>query len=135
MGVFSKLFGGVPSSRKFAGKRVLVVEPSITIQKVIELTLSDFSVVTASNAKEAKAALGKAPFDLVISAAILPDMTGYELCVHVKSSGRTPVIVLTGTFEPFDENRARQAKADAVITKPFDSGTFVAEVERVLSVI
>jgi CheY-like chemotaxis protein len=141
MGLFSKLFGsggapGASGSGAAAGKRILVVEPSITIQKVIDLTLAGSSVVTTSDTSQAKKALGGGRFDVVILAVVMPDMNGYDFCAYVKSmAGRTtPVLLLRGSFEPFDEERARRAGADGVVTKPFTPDALLAEIDRVLAI-
>lgn len=136
MGLFSKLFGqaktGGSGQTMVAGRRILVVEPSITIQKVLELTLSDASIVNAGDAKAAKEALRHGQFELVISAVVLPDSSGYDLCTYIKTLGSatTPVILLRGSFEPFDESLARRARADAVVTKPFEPQALIAAVDR-----
>jgi DNA-binding response OmpR family regulator len=118
-----------------AGKRILIVEPSITIQKVLELILADSSLVTTSDTSQAKKALGSGRFDVVISAVVMPDMNGYDFCAYVKSAaGRTtPVLLLPGSFEPFDEARARRAGADGVVKKPFTPDALLAEIDRVLA--
>jgi len=139
--LFSKLFGsagapGASGSGAAAGKRILVVEPSITIQKVLELILADASVVTTSDTSQAKQALGSGRFDVIISAVVMPDMNGYDFCAFVKTmAGRTtPVLLLRGSFEPFDEDRARRAGATGVVSKPFTPEALLAEIDRVLGI-
>ena len=54
----------------------------------------------------------------------MPGKTGYELCEEIKArpGGRyVPEVLLTGTFEPFDNPRAERAGADSCVTTPFDS--------------
>jgi DNA-binding response OmpR family regulator len=136
MGFFSKLFAGAPSpaaTDDVAKKRILIVEPSITVQKVLELTLRSSSIVPVKDAKEAQAALRTGPFDLVITAVVLPDSSGYDLCTAVKATTKTPVILLHGAFEPLDENRAEQSGVDAIQTKPFDSQAFLDRVNSLLT--
>lgn len=146
MGLFSKLFGEPPAPAErpvrpstsparanLGSRRILVVEPSIIMQKIIELTLDGATVVTAKDAQEAQAALRNGRFDLVLSAAILPDLSGYDLCASVKSQAAPiPFILLRGLSEPFDESRARQAGADAVIAKPFTPDGLIDEINRTL---
>ena len=138
MGLFSKLFGesSAPQTAQISahvvGRRILIVDPSITIQKVIELSLSGASIVAAKDAKEADVALRTGPFDLVITAVALSDRTGYDLCSTVKSSGPTPVILMHATLEPFDADRAKQCGADAILGKPFESSALATEINRLL---
>src|ERR1700687_4806706 len=122
MGLFSKVFRGPAAPKSahvvanVAGRRILIVDPSITIQKVIELSLPGASIVAAKDAKEADVALRTGPFDIVIAAVMLSDRTGYDLCSTIQTSARTPVILLRGTLEAFDESRAKQCGADSVVS-------------------
>src|SRR5688500_2700604 len=54
----------------------------------------------------------------------MPGPDGYELCERIKRDarlGHVPVVLLVGTFEPFNEAEARRVGADTVLTKPFQS--------------
>ena len=139
MGLFTKLLNRTPAdkpaqtSAHVVGRRILIVDPSITIQKVIELTLPGATIVAAKDAKEADVALRTGPFDLVITAIALSDRTGYDLCSTIKSSGSpAPVILMHGSFEPVDSARAKQCGADAILSKPFESSKLAEEINRLL---
>src|SRR5207248_8840026 len=43
-----------------------------------------------------------------------------------------PVVLLTGTFEPFDPDRADKAGCDAVVTKPFESQSLIHKVDELI---
>ena len=106
--------------------RILLADDSLTIQKVIELTFSgtDFELKAVGNGDLALPLLDSFSPDIVLADCVMPGRTGYELCEEVKRlpGGRfVPVVLLTGTFEPFDKPRAEHAGADSVVTKPFDS--------------
>ena len=65
----------------------------------------------------------------------MPGKNGYELCAAVKSDPalcNIPVLLLTGTFEPFDEEKAAQSGADGWIAKPFESQTLINRVHKLL---
>src|SRR3712207_2518872 len=54
----------------------------------------------------------------------MPGRNGYEVCEHIKRDERfrhIPVMLLVGSFEPFDEAEARRVGADDYLTKPFQS--------------
>ncbi len=54
----------------------------------------------------------------------MPGLDGYGLCERIKGDARfrhIPVMLLVGTFEPFNEAEARRVGADTVLTKPFQS--------------
>lgn len=105
-------------------RRILLADDSVTIQKVIELTFmdEDYEVTAVGNGDEAVAALGRESPDIVIADVHMPGANGYEVCRRAKEWRReVPVLLLVGTFEPFDEARAREAGADSFLKKPFDS--------------
>ena len=118
-------------------KTILLADDSLTIQKVIELTFSDtdYELTTVSNGVEALAAVARARPDLVMADVVMPGKNGYEVCEAIKSDpalADVPVILLSGTFEPFDRDRAERARANAIVTKPFDSKNLLVQVEALL---
>ncbi len=118
-------------------KRILLADDSITIQKVVELTFSDgdYEIVSANNGVRALQKLAESMPDIILSDIIMPEKNGYEVCEFVKSHPEyrdIPVILLTGTFEPFDPDRAEKAGCDAVVTKPFESQSLINKVEELI---
>lgn len=118
-------------------KRILLADDSITIQKVVELTFSDgdYEVTAVNNGAKAIAKLAEMRPDVILSDIIMPEKNGYEVCEYVKSHPEyrnIPVILLTGTFEPFDPDRADKAGCDAVVTKPFESQSLIHKVEELV---
>ncbi|MGB8510108.1 MAG: response regulator [Pyrinomonadaceae bacterium] len=107
--------------------KLLLADDSITIQKVIGLTFSDegMEVVLASDGDEAMRHLADdTPPDIVLADVLLPGLSGYEVCRRIKAHSRfqhIPVVLLVGAFELFNEAEARQAGADQILTKPFQS--------------
>lgn len=118
-------------------KSILLADDSLTIQKVVELTFSDtdYELTTVSNGAEALTALDRIRPDLVMADVVMPGKNGYEVCEAIKSNpslADIPVILLSGTFEPFDRDRAERARANAIVTKPFDSKNLLVQVETLL---
>src|SRR5689334_6969360 len=118
--------------------RILLADDSITIQKVVNLTFADegIEVVAVSNGDQAERRLSEVQPDLVLADIFMPGKNGYELCEAIKESGQfhhIPVVLLVGAFEPFDQAEARRVKADAHLTKPFESRTLVDTVRRLIS--
>jgi CheY-like chemotaxis protein len=104
--------------------KLLLADDSITIQKVVQLTFIDEGIDVTSTGD------GDAAFlrfveenpDIVLADVHMPGLNGYELCRRIKQSERSvPVVLLVGTFEPFDSDMAHEAGADAFLTKPFQS--------------
>jgi CheY-like chemotaxis protein len=119
-------------------KKILLADDSITIQKVVELTFSDgdYEVTAVNNGARAIQKLGEMRPDIILSDIIMPEKNGYEVCEYVKSHPEyrsIPVVLLTGTFEPFDPDRAEKAGCDAVVTKPFESQSLIHKVEELIA--
>jgi CheY-like chemotaxis protein len=120
------------------GKKILLADDSITIQKVIELTFSDedFEVVTVGNGRLAIEKAQEVRPDVVLCDIIMPEKDGYEVCDFIKKSptlSHVPVLLLTGAFEPFDQERAARVGCDGFLAKPFEPQTLIAKVKDLLS--
>jgi len=119
------------------GKKILLADDSITIQKVIELTFSDedFEVVTVGNGRLAVERVLEIRPDIVLCDIIMPEKDGYEVCDFIKRHpqlSNVPVLLLTGAFEPFDQERAARVQCDGFLAKPFEPETLIAKVKDLL---
>ena len=108
------------------GRKLLLADDSIAIQKVIDLTFTDegMEVTTVGDGQDALEKLNQFTPDVVLADVFMPGVGGYELCKFIKEDERfrgVPVMLLVGSFEPFDEAEAKRAGADDVVTKPFQS--------------
>ncbi len=119
-------------------KKLLLADDSITIQKVIGITFAneDYELTIVDNGDAALEKAKASRPDLVLADVYMPGKNGYELCGEIKNNPSfkgVPVLLLTGTFEPFDEDRARSVGADDWIAKPFESQALIDKVEKLLS--
>ncbi|MDX2438748.1 MAG: response regulator [Acidobacteriota bacterium] len=119
-------------------RRILLADDSLTIQKVVELTFADtdFEVFAVSSGDELVAKLPEVKPDIVICDIIMPGRDGYDVCQEIKSTPEflhLPVILLTGTFEPFDRDRALAVGCSEIITKPFEAKRLVEAVDKLAS--
>jgi CheY-like chemotaxis protein len=109
-----------------AGRKLLLADDSITIQKVVDLTFADegVSVLCVGNGREAIERLEEFAPDVVLADVFMPEMNGYQVCEYIKHHDKLkhiPVMLLVGSFEPFDEEEARRVGANDTLTKPFQS--------------
>ncbi|HEX8398916.1 MAG TPA: response regulator [Pyrinomonadaceae bacterium] len=109
-----------------AQRKLLLADDSITIQKVINLTFADegISVTSVGNGLTAVERLLEVAPDLVLADVHMPGLSGYEVCERIRQTPgfeNIPVMLLVGSFEPFDEAEARRVGADDFLTKPFQS--------------
>ncbi|HEY8558796.1 MAG TPA: response regulator [Pyrinomonadaceae bacterium] len=107
-------------------RKLLLADDSITIQKVVNLTFADegIEVISVGDGDSAMRKFDEFMPDLVMADVNMPGLNGYEVCRIIKLTEETqdiPVILLVGSFEPFDEAEAKKAGADDFLTKPFQS--------------
>jgi len=117
-------------------KTILLADDSVTIQKVVDLTFmdEDYQVESVSDGAEAIELFGSLGPALVVADVHMPGADGYEVCRRVKeASPGTPVLLLVGTFEPFDEGKAQEVGADGHLKKPFDSQDLLSRVEELIA--
>jgi CheY-like chemotaxis protein len=106
--------------------RVLIVEDSVTMRKVMEMTFAGedaelLVVESGERALEQGAAFGP---DVAFIDASLPGIDGYEVTRAMKSNpglSSTAVILMASQHRPLDVARASEVGADDHILKPFDT--------------
>lgn len=114
---------------------ILLADDSITIQKVVGIIFGsdDYTLTVVDNGKAALQKAQELQPDVLLIDALMPGMSGYEVCEAIRKDATLatkPVLLLTGSFEPFDEDKARQCGADDHIVKPFESQQIVAKVQE-----
>jgi len=119
-------------------KTLLLADDSVTIQKVVNISFAseDVTLVTVDNGDDAVERAKETRPDLILADVVMPGMNGYEVCEAIKADpdlAHIPVLLLTGTFEAFDEERASRAGAAGHVAKPFEAQTLVNQVNRMLA--
>lgn len=109
-----------------ATRKLLLADDSVTIQKVVNLTFADegMDVTAVGDGDRAIEKIEQMMPDIVLADVHMPGLSGYEVCEHIKQHprfGHIPVILLVGSFEPFDEEEAKRVGANDYLTKPFQS--------------
>lgn len=119
---------------RLMGYKLLLADDSITIQKVVELILSeeDYSITSVNNGEDALEIAKKDKPDIILADIIMPKIDGYQLCERVKQDPdlmTVPVLLLAGAYESFDSTRASAVGADDYIIKPFESQELIKKVK------
>ena len=104
--------------------KILIADGSMTVRKVAErlLTTEGFEVTCVSTVEEALKVLAKERPDLVISEAMMPDRSGYEVCRFVRSQptlSGTSVLLISAVVNDAVVREAESCQADGVLKKPF----------------
>lgn len=116
-------------------KRILVVDDSLTICKVIKIAFSQFEVQVqaAHNFVEALSAIHLDKPDVILADATLPGTSSpadfQRLIVEAHGA---PLILLYGTYDDIDEQAFINVGMNRLVRKPFDSGEIVNQVRQVL---
>lgn len=106
--------------------KLLLADDSVTIRKVVELTFADegIDVSAVADAQSAMQRFVDIQPDIVLVDVGLDGTNGYQICEMIKADEATrqiPVLLLVGSFEPFDEAEAARVQANGHLTKPFHS--------------
>ncbi|MBO1438066.1 response regulator [Meiothermus sp. CFH 77666] len=120
------------------GAKVLVVDDSTSVRKVLEKLLSTRGLVvtTSESAEQGLEAVSHNPPHLVIADVVMPGMSGFELCQMLKmreSTKGVPVILISGIINEGVVAQAQQAGAFDVVSKPFTPDDLFPKIERALN--
>lgn len=101
---------------------VLLVEDDRSVRRYLEVTLqrSGYRVVTAADGLEAMKLALSSPVDVVVTDAIMPNLSGHELARFLRSNAKVsglPIVLLTGQ-ENRKQNALPDAQIDAFLYKP-----------------
>ena len=119
------------------GYRVLVVEDSAVIRRLIEVCLrpANVEILMREDGPTGLAAARSENPDLLVLDIGLPEMDGWQVLDELRkdpATQRLPVLVLTAHAEEESRKRADEGGADAFVTKPFQPNDFRQEVLRLL---
>ena len=120
--------------------KILIVDDvmsNVLLLKVL-LTNEKFAIATASNGRQALEQVEKENPDLVLLDVMMPDMSGFEVAQHLKSSPKTadiPIIFLTALNSTTDIVKGFQVGANDFISKPFNKEELIIRVTHQISLV
>ncbi len=114
------------------GKRILVVDDELPIQRILRrnLSMSGYEVLVAADGNQAIEMVQLHQPDLVLLDLCLPgELNGLDVCVKVRQiSPHLPIIVLSAVTEERQKVEALDLGADDYLTKPFSNEELQARV-------
>lgn len=115
-------------------EKILIVEDERHIGSLLGCLLENdgFEVLHASSGREARSSISSHCPDVIVLDLGLPDVDGNELISEVRAWSSTPILVVSARSEGKDKIKALELGADDYMTKPFDSGEFVARVHTAI---
>ncbi len=122
--------------------KILIVDDEPHIRALLEQVLEDFEdegveLLLATNGREGCEAIQEELPDLVFLDAMMPEMSGFEVCEKVKKElglDQVTIVMLTAKGQEFDRKRGLDAGADSYMTKPFDPDAIVEKASAVLGI-
>jgi two-component system NtrC family sensor kinase len=115
----------------------LIVDDSLTVRMDLKdaFEAAGFAATMCSTAAEARAAIGREDFGVLVLDVILPDGDGVALLAEVRNGARAsgmPIMLLSTEAEVRDRVRGLQTGADEYIGKPYDVAYVVARAKELV---
>ncbi|MFN8369953.1 MAG: response regulator [Bacteriovoracaceae bacterium] len=116
--------------------KILVADDSLTIQKVIKITLSDqdYEVLESLTEKQLMETLKSQSIDIVLLDFALSEViSGYDLARNIKkASPDCDILMMYGAFDNIDDKQLKEIGVEKKIVKPFESGKFTKLINEIL---
>lgn len=118
-------------------KKILLVDddPNILLSLEFLMRKNGYDVLVARNGTEALELLNEAIPDLTVLDIMMPDVDGYEICRHIKSSEKLKagkVIFLSAKSRESDIAKGYELGAELYITKPFSNKELVRKISELI---
>ena len=119
------------------GKKILIVDDSMSIRQMVEVTLkgAGYDVETAADGKLALDKCQTNRYDFVLTDQNMPNMDGITLIKSLRgmaSYKAVPIIVLTTEAGDALKAQGKAAGATGWMVKPFDPSKLLAIASKVL---
>lgn len=111
-------------------------EPNIVVSLEFMMKREGYEVVVARDGPAALASIRAERPGLVLLDAMMPGMSGFEVCEAVRADAElrhTPILMLTAKGRETDMARGVGAGADAYVTKPFSTRELMQKVRDMLA--
>jgi CheY-like chemotaxis protein len=118
--------------------KVLVVDDSLSVRKVVEKALAGrkMEVLSAASGAEAIERIERDRPDIVVCDVILPDKDGYQVCQFVRAHpmiAKMPVLLISGVVNSTVLARAAEVQSNDVMFKPFAAEQLVRKIDALLA--
>jgi DNA-binding response OmpR family regulator len=117
--------------------KILIVDDEPNVLRMVGYTLhtEGFEVIVAQSGSQALSKIQTEAPDLVILDVMMPDMSGIEVCEHLRNRQATltlPIIMLSASSQVPDKVKCFAAGADEYIVKPITPEELIARVKALL---
>ena len=113
---------------------VLIVDDDADIRNVLEILLKNkYFVAEASDGSSAIEYVSAHPdVDLIILDVMMPGISGFETCSHLRELSHAPILFLTAKSAEADRLSAYGSGGDDFLSKPFSHQELLAKVNSLL---
>jgi len=119
-------------------KKVLIVDDEEDMLKMLgkRLTVSGYSVITATNGRDAIVLANSQHPDIIVLDVVMPGMDGGEVVAELKKRPSTrsiPVILLTAIFSKAEEEKySSMVDGNITLAKPLDAEKLLDQMKKLL---
>lgn len=115
-------------------EKILVVDDEENLLNVIKdyLLRESYEVYTANSGNKAIELFHEMKPDFIILDLMLPDISGEEICKHIRRESDVPILMLTAKSSEDDKVTGLYIGADDYLTKPFSPKELVGRVRAIL---
>ncbi len=110
--------------------KIVIVDDDKDIGEILEIALLNegYEVAAFSNSEEAVGYLLQNTYDMVILDIMMPSLTGYDLCEHIRKINDVPILFITCLDDDESLAKALELGGDDYIRKPFSLNEVLARV-------
>jgi two-component system OmpR family response regulator len=115
---------------------LLIVEDDPEMRDLLRKVLEKegYRISLAADGHEATTALGRVPFDLIVTDMLMPENGGLELLQRIhETQPRLPVIIITAFGDWGSYSRALELGAAAFISKPLKMAELIGAIHSALA--
>lgn len=115
-------------------EKILIVDDEENLLNVIKdyLLRESYEVFTANRGNKALELFHEIEPDFIILDLMLPDISGEEICKHIRKESNVPILMLTAKSSEDDKVTGLYIGADDYLTKPFSPRELVGRVRAIL---
>ncbi|WP_349899605.1 response regulator transcription factor [Parafrigoribacterium soli] len=116
-------------------KSILIVEDDEDMARVLErgIRAEGYETVCVGNGVDALISVANEQFSAAVIDVMLPGMTGFEICRHIRETGnRLPILLLTARDAIDDRVTGLDSGADDYLTKPFNFAELAARIRALV---
>lgn len=112
---------------------MLIADDNVQITNVLMKYALDegYDVDCVYDGASALAAVENKRYDIILLDVLMPRVSGFDVCRHIRQTSSVPIIMITARSEEVDRIQGLDIGADDYVVKPFSPGEVMARVRAV----